>query len=176
MHEWGTFTVLQDEKGDAIPGINIDDEPVPAFRVSELARLSRSPAVLQTMLQSSASQVPSGCGDAAGDTSDLFISARMVKQTSVDVDVEFPSGWITEYYPGCRRGCAGSEGGPDQPRGVGETGVEGVQVGGNAEGPATDSHVWKAPREVDARIRSNPEWRGRAYLFYRGVANLEAPV
>jgi hypothetical protein len=31
VHEWGTFTSLQDENGHAIGGINVDDEPVPFF-------------------------------------------------------------------------------------------------------------------------------------------------
>ena len=30
-HEWGTFTSFQDEGGNAISRINIDDEPVPDF-------------------------------------------------------------------------------------------------------------------------------------------------
>ena len=29
VHEWGTFTSLQDESGQAIGGLNTDDEPVP---------------------------------------------------------------------------------------------------------------------------------------------------
>src|SRR5438876_6611240 len=31
VHEWGTFTSLQNEAGEAIGGINTDDEPVPGF-------------------------------------------------------------------------------------------------------------------------------------------------
>src|SRR5262245_60845706 len=31
VHEWGTFTSLQDENGQALGGINVDDEPVPPF-------------------------------------------------------------------------------------------------------------------------------------------------
>ena len=31
VHEWGTFISLQNESGDAIGGINTDDEPVPPF-------------------------------------------------------------------------------------------------------------------------------------------------
>ena len=31
VHEWGTFTCLQDETGRAIGGINTDDDPVPRF-------------------------------------------------------------------------------------------------------------------------------------------------
>src|SRR5438046_5146651 len=38
VHEWGTFTSLQDEAGRAIGGINSDDEPVPKF-VHDLNRL-----------------------------------------------------------------------------------------------------------------------------------------
>src|SRR5207302_8737270 len=38
VHEWGTFTSLQDETGRAIGGINSDDEPVPRF-VHDLNRL-----------------------------------------------------------------------------------------------------------------------------------------
>src|SRR3954465_1974341 len=31
IHEWGTFTSLQNNNGEAIGGINSDDEPVPRF-------------------------------------------------------------------------------------------------------------------------------------------------
>jgi hypothetical protein len=31
VHEWGTFTSFQDPDGVTIPGINVDDEPVPPF-------------------------------------------------------------------------------------------------------------------------------------------------
>src|SRR2546425_8015451 len=38
VHEWGTFTSLQDETGRAIGGINSDDETGPEF-VHDLNRL-----------------------------------------------------------------------------------------------------------------------------------------
>ncbi|HWB58717.1 MAG TPA: hypothetical protein VG733_04460, partial [Chthoniobacteraceae bacterium] len=31
VHEWGTFTTLQDDQGVSISGINADDEPLPDF-------------------------------------------------------------------------------------------------------------------------------------------------
>src|SRR5262245_4330916 len=31
VHEWGTFTSFQATDGTSIPGINVDDEPVPQF-------------------------------------------------------------------------------------------------------------------------------------------------
>src|SRR5436190_22221770 len=38
IHEWGTFTCVQDESGRPVAGVNTDDEPVPAFvhRISDL--------------------------------------------------------------------------------------------------------------------------------------------
>ena len=31
VHEWGTFTSLQDENGRTLSGINTDDEPMPLW-------------------------------------------------------------------------------------------------------------------------------------------------
>ncbi|MGY8766831.1 MAG: hypothetical protein ACKVH8_00200 [Pirellulales bacterium] len=31
IHEWGTFTVLQDEAGNPLPGVNINEEALPEF-------------------------------------------------------------------------------------------------------------------------------------------------
>ena len=42
IHEWGTFTCLQDETGRAIPGVNTDDERVPNF-VHRLSDLIQNP-------------------------------------------------------------------------------------------------------------------------------------
>src|SRR5688500_1226641 len=38
IHEWGTFTSLQDQQGQTIGGINVDDEALPGF-VHRLAPL-----------------------------------------------------------------------------------------------------------------------------------------
>src|SRR5438309_4602864 len=37
VHEWGTFTSLQNEQGNTVGGINTDDEPLPRF-VHDLLR------------------------------------------------------------------------------------------------------------------------------------------
>ena len=34
VHEWGTFTELQDASGHSVAGINVDDEPVPIRRLT----------------------------------------------------------------------------------------------------------------------------------------------
>jgi len=46
VHEWGTFTSLQDEHGKSIGGINTDDEPVPSFVHNLHSELIQSPSQL----------------------------------------------------------------------------------------------------------------------------------
>jgi len=48
VHEWGTFTSLQNEQGNELPGINTDDEPVPQF-VHNLNRFLLSKPVLSSL-------------------------------------------------------------------------------------------------------------------------------
>src|SRR6188474_1831243 len=47
VHEWGTFTSLQDEEGRDLSGINTDDEPVPEF-VHNLNRMLLSKPLLSS--------------------------------------------------------------------------------------------------------------------------------
>src|SRR5277367_1154763 len=49
VHEWGTFTSLEDESGAPIGGINTDDEPVPAF-VHDLHYIIAGPSELPRQL------------------------------------------------------------------------------------------------------------------------------
>ena len=44
VHEWGTFTALQDEAGNAVGGINTEDEPVPPF-VHDVSRMLLIPQI-----------------------------------------------------------------------------------------------------------------------------------
>src|SRR5947209_4619873 len=44
VHEWGTFTALQDEQGRTIRGINTDDEPLPDFVHNAHGMLLQNPS------------------------------------------------------------------------------------------------------------------------------------
>src|SRR5262249_3237301 len=50
-----------------------------------------------------------------------------------------------------------------------------VLIGTDAVGPQTDSHVWLAPRKVDA-ANLTVGGESERYLFYRGVGHLDAPI
>lgn len=174
VHEWGTFTVLQDENGVAIPGINIDDEPVPGF-VHRVDSLILTPDVAR---MPSKAPLPLCHPDVVIrlETPVIYFYPPGGKETMVDVEVDFPSGWITEYFPDAAVSTPGLEEGRIDRGAVSQLAWKGLKVGGKAEGPHTDSQIWKTPREVDAASVQTPNGESERYLFYRGVANQEAPV
>lgn len=174
VHEWGTFTVLQNEQGNAISGINIDDEPVPSF-VYRVGSLILSPSMPRP---ASKVALPSCHPDVVMrlETPVVYFYPPNDKEAEVDVEVDFPSGWISEYYPNATVSTPGLSEGHIRREEMGQIAWRGLKVGGNAAGPSTDSHVWKTPREVDSASVQTPQGEVERYLFYRGVANLEAPV
>jgi hypothetical protein len=174
VHEWGTFTVLQNEKGESLSGINIDDEPVPDFvhRVGWLIRASGVPVV------AGKAPLPTCHPDVVMrlETPVIYFYPPKGKEVVVDVEVAFPGGWISEYFPDAVAVAPGLEKGRIDREAAGTLAWKGLIVGGRADGPLTDSHVWLAPREVDAASVRTPQGETERYLFYRGVANREAPV
>ena len=113
-------------------------------------------------------------------------------ETPIDVEVKFRGGILNEYYPAADAGLA-----VDFPRieekreagvlprewnfeilneyVVGSLKWRGVRIHDTVIAPLTDNPVWLAPREVQAGSVFVPEaGEGERYLFYRGVANLEA--
>ena len=70
---------------------------------------------------------------------------------SVDVDVAFRGGWLTQFYPDAKAAVPGLENGRFEfgPLGkatVGSLAWHDLRVGGEANGPETTSPVWLAPR------------------------------
>jgi hypothetical protein len=59
---------------------------------------------------------------------------------------------------------------------VGELRWKGLALRDTVSLPRTSSHVWLAPRGVRATGVATPSGEGERYLFYRGVAHLEALV
>lgn len=182
IHEWGTFTSLQDEAGNAIGGINTDDEPVPPF-VHRLARL----------LLLSPSEVPPVYFQGAPrchpdvtmrlETPVLYFHppATQAGVQRLDVKVAFRGGWLTEYFPDAKVDAPGLPSGtfnfgPLKPETVGKLTWANLKVGGNSTGPATTEHVWTSPRAVKAASVTASGGESEKFLFYRGVGNLQAPL
>ncbi len=182
VHEWGTFTSLQDENGHAIGGINTDDEPVPPF-VHDLAQtlLIRATELPPVLLNKGAPgchpdvtmrlETPVIC---------FHLPKSQTKPLALDVNVEFRGGWLTQFYPSAEGVAPGVESGPSfghlRSDTIGQLKWPALTVGSAANGPATAAHVWTSPRAVDAASVTTTDNESEKFLFHRSVAHIDAPL
>jgi hypothetical protein len=122
-----------------------------------------------------------------------FYPPRGVTVPPFDVDVHFRGGILNEFYPNAdasvdvdvERLHAKTHFGfiPARWNGelldnyvVGRLRWRGVTLHDDARVPATTSHVWLAPRQVRATAVTVHSGESERYLFYRGVAHLDAVI
>jgi hypothetical protein len=181
VHEWGTFTALQDETGRCLDGINTDDEPVPAF----VHRLTQGRPLIQTT-----SEVPGFLFQGAPfaypnvtlrlETPVIYFhpGENGSDPATVDVKVTFRGGLLTEYYPKPERAEPAVD--FNQVRPVigpsmeGALAWSGLKFEAGASGPVTDERVWLAPRAVNAADLKTTSGESERFLFYRGLGSGEA--
>ena len=194
IHEWGTFTSLQNESGDAIGGINSDDEPVPPF----VHRLADFLLLQPTELPYSISQGAPRCHPDVTmrlETPVIYFHppASQTKIQNANVAVKFRGGWLTEYYPDAKPTAAGL-----RPSGYSDTNMyaeflgmgfghlnsttesklewNNLEIGGDWSFTNTTAHVWTSPRAVQAAAVRTINFESERFLFYRGVAHIDAPL
>jgi hypothetical protein len=182
IHEWGTFTALQNEHGKPLGWINTEDEPVPGF----CHRLSKSLLVPVDDL------APGFFKDAPRCHPDVILrletpvvyfhppkNAKLPAR--IDLRVEFRGGWLTEYYPDAKVDAPGLQNNrfqygrlttPTQ----GSLDWKGLQIGKPGKFPETTDPVWLAPRNVKSAPITADNGESEQFLFYRGVAYCHAPL
>ncbi len=182
VHEWGTFTSLQNETGSQLAGINIDDEPVPKFVHNLNPHVLQSSFTLREVLSKGAPQRHPYVTMRL-ETPVIYFYPPKTASTplKLDVDVAFRGGWLTEYYPNAMASAPGLkentfEFGPISAETVGRLSWRGLTIGTDQSGPETTEHVWTAPRNTTATSVITPEGEAEKYLFYRGVGNIRAPL
>jgi hypothetical protein len=179
VHEWGTFTCLQDETGRAIGAINSDDEPVPAFVHHAAISVANSNAI-----PLSAGKFTPVCYPPVTMRLETpvvyFHLPQNAPPTTVSVRVAFHGGWLTEFYPNADVTTPGV--GEKQPRPmqltadtVGTLAWPAVRVGTGTNLPVVDDKVWATPRQVQAACVT-VGGESEDFLFYRGVGHLDSPV
>lgn len=190
VHEWGTFTVLQDDNGQQLGGLNVDDEPVPPF-VYNLRRDLLTPAIASLYYSKGLpARLP-------------FVAVRLetpviyfypvpgARPRPFDVEVSLHGGWLTEFFPQAEATAPGLDLKPnrlsvfrgDGPRfrpitadTIGKLAWRGLTLGGNRPVPTTTEKVWLAPRATKAVPVITRSGESEKYLFYRGVGNFSAPL
>jgi hypothetical protein len=181
VHEWGTFTVLQDENGSPIGGINTDDEPLPPF-VHNLSGASNGPSSPLPPVYFKGVTRNHPDVYTRLETPVIYFYPPGGREMTVDVDVRFPAGWLTQFYPDAQVSADGRAKsdfrfGPLTYKSVGTLSWKGLRIGGRKEGPKTDMPAWLAPRQVpDAASVATPRGETERYLFYRGVGQIDAPL
>jgi len=153
-HEWGTFTSVADESGNPV-------EWAPWLGPSDL------PCFVERMAGKNWKVILSGL--VRMETPVLyFYSTRPV---TLSVHVDFPQGWITEWYPKATV-TAGNQ------YNNGRIGWKSVEVlpGANLEFPtaAGDSHYFYARNTDSAPLRVADQQE--KLLFYRGIGGFRVPV
>ena len=181
VHEWGTFTVLQDEQGRSVGAINTDDEPLPDFVHNLSGALNGPSSPLPTVHFKGVVRNHPDVYTRL-ETPVIYFYPPGGRQMTVDVEVSFPAGWLTQYYPEAKVTADGREGnsfqfGPLGYKSIGTLAWKGLKVGGTGAGPATDMPAWLAPRQVPAAASvTTTGGQTERYLFYRGVGRIEAPL
>ena len=161
-HEWGTFTSVADEGGNPVewaPWLGPSDLPCFVERLD-----GRNWKVLLRSLVRMETPVL------------YFYSAR---PTTLSVHVDFPQGWITEWYPK----AAVTAGSPSDHGAIseynnGKIAWDSVEVlpGANLEFPTAsgDSHYFYARNTDSAPLRVGDQQE--KLLFYRGIGGFKVPV
>jgi len=185
VHEWGTFTTLQDDEGKELFGINIDDEPVPDFVHNLEPYILNTPVLSHDYWLSRQKGAPRFHPQVSMrlETPVIYFypPANAKLPLRLDVSVKFRGGWLTEFYPNAWVRVPGADKKEFDftsltPSTVGELAWRDLQVGTTAAGPETKENVWLAPRRVGAMNVTNNENESEKYLFYRGVAQQSSAI
>jgi hypothetical protein len=182
VHEWGTFTSLQDVYGHAIGGINTDDEPVPHF----VHRLARLLLITPTEVPPIFFQGAPKCHPDVTmrlETPVLYFhpAANDSSIQTADVKVQFRGGWLTEFYPDAIAEAQGLTNGlfnfgSIQSNTIGTLEWSHLKIGGDWPVTNTSAHVWTSPRAVQSALVKATNGESEKFLFYRGVAHIDAPL
>ena len=193
VHEWGTFTVLQDDNGNPVDGVNINEESLPGFVHTLEDDLTPDSHELAALIGLGRFEQQRARLTRSKGIVRNYHAARMRMETPiiymyppkdqpvrpVNVDVKFRGGWITEWFPNAKVNAPGYVRNRQSQLTPGTTGsIIWPEVSFTPDGavPNTDSPVWLAPRATTAPVVATQKGEADHYLFYRGVANLQAPL
>jgi hypothetical protein len=174
IHEWGTFTSLQDESGKAVSGINSDEEPLPTFTHNlDMDIIGDAASQRNNIRQKGYPRAHPDVTMRLETPVIYFHPTPGITPPNVDVSVQFIGGYLTQFYP-----KAESWKMDDAIAANTRSRLEwrNLTLGLNRQLPETTSHVWTAPRNVDGVTVTNTDGETEKFLFYRGVAHLDAPL
>lgn len=177
VHEWGTFTSVQDSAGVTLDGMHHDEEPLPSF-------VHALPGKLGFELECP-DNVRSACGGLQQEPNQKMETPVLYFHSptagSVEVKVDFPKGLITQWYPDSKAFL------PDPTQSSWQ--VEGGSMTWSVQfDPKGDSALWPkvpidsvwapsrqtaaAPIQTKGKVGSENE----GFIFYRGLGRVTLPL
>ncbi|MGO8931243.1 MAG: hypothetical protein ACLQU3_30680 [Limisphaerales bacterium] len=176
VHEWGTFTSLQDESGHTLGGINTDDEAVPSFCHDLDSFLIARPGELPPVLYKGvASCQPDVTMRLETPVLYFHLPSGAASPLTATVKVAFRGGWLSQFYPAAETaGYSRSDRLTEES--LGTLTWNDLKIGVDAKGPESTERVWTAPRNVQADSISTASGESEKFLFYRGVGHLACPL
>jgi hypothetical protein len=176
VHEWGTVTTRHAANGVAEGGLNRVDsfEPLPDF-VHRFETADRHGYHVLPLWKTSDGE---GRPDVRMRLETPVLYFHIAPGDSIppfDVSVDFHGGVLNELYPNAVASASGWNGAILGADVVGSLQWRGIRLHDRVQMRSTSNRVWVAPRAVSSRpLAVGAE--GEQYLFYRGMANLDAVV
>jgi hypothetical protein len=167
VHEWGTFTSLQNEAGQTMRGIAEDIETLPVF-VRDLVQGSGGKGIPAALYPEVSMRLETPVV--------YFHLPKNSPPITLDFSATFNGGLISQFYPGAEANFRSDKIPALTPTTVGTLTWQRITVGTDKPGPQTNSRIWLAPRKVNAANITARSGESERYLFYRGVAQLDAPL
>lgn len=185
VHEWGTFTALQDGAGNVIQGVNTDDEPVPSFVYDVGGSVTSVGSELSPVFASRARMTKGSIPRLHPDVTMrletpvvYFYLPEGEKNRKLDVEVAFKGGWLSQFYPFAEANITYNDVATkritDETRGT--LVWKALEIGAGGDGPQTEDTVWLAPRKVRSAPVRTANGESEKFLFYRGVGNLHGQL
>jgi hypothetical protein len=183
VHEWGTFTSLQDSRGKLLNGIYHEDEALPDFvygrdQFSKIHYNSKSLIACWGM--------PGPCKRVEPTPSGTLLAANEKLETPVIyfyseepltalIEVSFPGGIISQWFPNAARYSPPVDQIQTLSEGKMSWKVDILTDSSPSLAKISEGSIWAPSREVNSNpIRVGSEIE--KFIFYRGLGKFDVPV
>ena len=163
VHEWGTFTSMQGADGRSLLGLHHEEEALPAFVYSRSVH-SDDPKGIELL--------PEPVNQKLETPVLYFYTPNAI---DVRVDVSFPKGIVSQWYPGAA--AFGPEvGGLSRVADGYMTWEAQVRPGPVNVEPVPTDDIWAPSREVPDAAGVWIGGEQEKFIFYRGLGRFDLPV
>lgn len=173
VHEWGTFTVAQNDQGETLVGVNTDDEPLPPFVYKKYFGINKNEEKQISGFGKSLPRYINRKMRMRLETPVVyFYPKENMTGKDFDFQAEFINGVISEVYP---KTFDIQKEGPKLESPLSQAVWKNITITDSKNFPITENPVWLEPRKVKAKSIQVGE-ETEKYLFYRGLGENDIPL